>query len=40
VEARVPETLDRLGPGPATGPIRVLGAAHLGKARLIDNLGD
>jgi pantoate--beta-alanine ligase len=40
VEARVPETLERLGPGPATGPIRVLSAAHLGKARLIDNLGD
>lgn len=40
VEARVPDTLERLGPGPATGPVRVLGAAHLGRTRLIDNLGD
>lgn len=40
VEARVPATLERLGPGPATGPVRVLGAAHLGRTRLIDNLGD
>jgi pantoate--beta-alanine ligase len=40
VEARVPETLERLGPGPASGPVRVLGAAHLGRTRLIDNLGD
>ncbi|MBJ7411562.1 MAG: pantoate--beta-alanine ligase [Phenylobacterium sp.] len=40
VEARVPETLERLGPGPASGPLRVLGAAHLGRTRLIDNLGD
>lgn len=40
VEARVPETLARLGPGPATGPVRVLGAAHIGRTRLIDNLGD
>lgn len=40
VEARVPDSLERLGPGPATGPLRVLGAAHIGRTRLIDNLGD
>ena len=40
VEARRPDTLERLGPGPAAGPVRVLGAAHLGRTRLIDNLGD
>lgn len=40
VEARVPETLARLGSGPATGPVRVLGAVRLGKTRLIDNIGD
>ena len=40
VEARVPATLDRLGPGAASGPIRVLAAARLGRTRLIDNVGD
>lgn len=40
VEVRVPTTLERLRPGPASGPVRVLGAAHLGRTRLIDNIGD
>jgi pantoate--beta-alanine ligase len=40
VEARRPGDLARVGPGPVHGPIRVLGAARLGRARLIDNLGD
>jgi pantoate--beta-alanine ligase len=37
VEARDPETLDRLGPGPIRGRARLLAAATLGGARLIDN---
>ncbi len=40
IEARMPDTLTRLGPGPASGTIRVLVAARLGRTRLIDNIGD
>ncbi len=39
-EVREPRGLTRLGPGSAIGPVRVLAAAHLGRARLIDNVGD
>ncbi|MDE2487564.1 MAG: pantoate--beta-alanine ligase [Alphaproteobacteria bacterium] len=38
VEVRAVDDLARLGPGPVPGPARILGAAVLGKARLIDNL--
>ncbi len=40
VEARTPDTLGRPGPGPVTGPVRILAAVRLGHTRLIDNMGD
>ena len=38
VEVRHPDDLSRLGPGAGAGPARILGAAVLGRTRLIDNL--
>jgi pantoate--beta-alanine ligase len=38
VEVRGAEDLARKGPGPLSGDARILAAARLGKARLIDNL--
>jgi pantoate--beta-alanine ligase len=38
VEVRRPADLARLGPGPIRPPVRILGAALLGRTRLIDNL--
>jgi pantoate--beta-alanine ligase len=38
VEVRGADDLSRLGPEPITGPARVLGAAVLGRTRLIDNM--
>ncbi len=38
VEVRDPADLSRLGPGPIDRPARILGAAVLGRTRLIDNL--
>jgi pantoate--beta-alanine ligase len=38
VEVRGAQDLERLGPGPAAGPARVLAAAFLGRTRLIDNM--
>jgi pantoate--beta-alanine ligase len=37
-EARDPCDLERLGPGPLAGSARLLAAARIGRARLIDNV--
>jgi pantoate--beta-alanine ligase len=38
VAVHAPDDLARLGPGPLAGPARILAAARLGRARLIDNM--
>ena len=37
-EVRDASTLEKLGPGPISGPARILAAGVLGKTRLIDNM--
>ncbi len=39
VEVRRPHDLARLGPGPLAESARILAAAHIGRTRLIDNMG-